>query len=75
MMTGSLTCLISLAHLTTPEEQEERLKPDPRRCLQWRLQHLEGNLRKVSKAVAAVADKAELDQCLLEQYDEQLNGF
>ena len=33
-----------LARLTTPEEREERLKPDPRRCLQRRLQHLEGNL-------------------------------
>ena len=64
-----------LACLTTPEEQEKRLKPDPRLCLQWRLQHLEGNLRKISKAVASVADKVELDRCLIEQYDEQLNGF
>ena len=36
---------------------------------------MEGNVRKVSEAVAAVADEAELDQCLLEQYDKQLNGF
>ena len=64
-----------LALLTTPKEQEERLKPDPRRCLQQRLQHLEGNLQKISKAVAAFADKAESDRYLLEQYDEQLNGF
>ena len=36
---------------------------------------MEGNLRKVSKAVAAIADESELDRCLLERYDEQLNVF
>ena len=36
---------------------------------------MEGDLWKVSKAVAAVADEAEVDRCLLEQYDKQQNGF
>ena len=71
-VTDLFGCLLNLA---TPEEREERSKPDPRRSLHRRLLHLEGNLRKVSKAVFAIADEAEVDQCLLEEYDEEQNGF
>ena len=64
-----------LAHLATPEEQAEKPKFDPWWSLQWRLLHLEANLRKVSDTVSAVADKTKMDHCLLEQYDEQQNVF
>ena len=40
-----------------------------------RLQHLERNLRKVATDVSTAADKREVDRCLLEQYDEQINRF
>ena len=58
-----------VARLTTPDEREERLKPDPWRCLQRRLQHLERNISKVAEAVPAITDEAEMDRCLLEEYD------
>ena len=64
-----------LTHLATPEDRAEKAKLDPRQCLQRRLAHLEANLRKVSDAVSAAAEKTEVDRCLLEQYDEQQNGF
>ena len=64
-----------LTHLATPEDRAEKAKFDPRQCLQRRLSHLEANLRKVSNAVSAAAEKTEVDRCLLEQYDEQQNGF
>ena len=64
-----------LAHLAMLEGQAEKPKFDPRRSLQRRLLHSEANLRKVSDAVFAVADKTKVDHCLLEQYNEQQNGF
>ena len=64
-----------LAHLITLEEQAEKPKLDPRQSLQRRLLHLGGNLRKVSEAVSAVADKTIVDHYLLELYEEQQNGF
>ena len=36
---------------------------------------METNLRKLSGAVSAVAEKTKVDRCVLEQYDEQQNGF
>ena len=46
---GSMACMLHrLAHLVTAEEQAEKPKLDPRRSLQRRLLHLDGNLRKVS---------------------------
>ena len=64
-----------LTHLVTPEDQAEKPKLDPWLSLQRRLLHLEANLQKVSDAVSAVADETEVDRCLLEQYNEQQNGF
>ena len=59
--------LRSLAHLVTPEEETEKPKLDPWWRLQRRLWHLEGNVRKVSDAVSAVADKTKVNRRLLEQ--------
>ena len=36
---------------------------------------MKGNLQRVCEAVSAIADEAVVDQCLLEQYDEQENSF
>ena len=46
-----------LTHLATPEDRAGKAKFDPRQSLQRRLSHLEANLRKVSDAVSAAADK------------------
>ena len=64
-----------LERLATPARKEERHLPDPTPELQRRLAHLEENLRKVDKAVTTIEAKPDVDRCLLEQYDEQLNGF
>ena len=64
-----------LERLATPAEKEERCIPDPTLGLQRRLAYLEENLRKVDKAVASMEGMADVDRCLLEHYDEQLNGF
>ena len=64
-----------LERLATPARGEENDRPDPKRSLQRRLLHLEGNLRNVSDTVSAIENKPEVDRCLLEQYDEQQNGF
>ena len=65
---GHVTCCV--ASLPLPEGRKEKSNSDPRQSL---LQ-LEGNLQKVA-TVSAIADEAKVDQCLLEQYDEQLSGF
>ena len=62
-----------ISGLTTPVKRE--IKVDPKQYLTKRLQHLECNLRKVAAQVSTAADKPEMDRCLLEQYDEQINGF
>ena len=55
-----------LTRLATPEDPAEKANFDPHQCLQRRLAHLEANLRKVSDAVSAAAEKTEVDRCLLE---------
>ena len=64
-----------LGHVATPDEKEEKHKPDSEQSLNRWLLHLERNLPKVAKAVSAIANQAEVDWCLLEQYKEQQNGF
>ena len=64
-----------ILRLTMEEEREEEAKLDPRKHLSKRLQHLERNLRTVATAVSSAVEHPRVDRCLLEQYDEQLNGF
>ena len=76
-MSGLFDCL---AILTTPVEREAKANPQQHlikrlQHLIKRLQHLKRNLRKVSAAVCTAADNPEVDCCLLELYDEQINGF
>ena len=61
--------------LAIPEEHEGKVKVDPQQQLCRRLQYVKQNLRKVIAAVSNAAEQADVDHCLLKQYDEQLNGF
>ena len=67
--------LVHLECLVMPGEGEEKCKPNPKRSLQRKLLHLEGNLQKASDAVTAMEDKLKVGRCVSEQYDEQQNGF
>ena len=61
--------------LATPEECEVKARIDPWQHLHRRSQHVEQNPRKVTVAVSSAAEQANVDGCLLEQLDEQVNGF
>ena len=64
-----------LAFLATLEEREVKVRLDTQQHLHRRLQHVEHNLQKVATAVSSAAEQADMDLCLLKQYNKQVNGF